>query len=404
MSVINQMLNDLQQREQQKQQGQAEPGAALAASVVAAKASPGYRHLVLAVLVTLLCCATAFFIWQLSTENRALKQTLATESPAGKQELSGAGPAAGKQTLAGQVQTEGNVFLAAKEASADKNSSVKETSLTAAAPLADKKTAVAKEALAAEASFGGQPLREPQVTKAEPAKAKPLAEKTALAESKPLASSELTGESAPQPKTEEEAPRLTISRKKISAEELVVQKWAQAEQAINNQQLPQAEALLEDILLLKPEHEQGRKQLAALWFGREAYQAAINVLAQGIAIAPDNLEFRLMQAKIYSARGLNEKAYQVLQGAAGNDNPDYLAARANAAQQTGRYQQASELYRQLTRLQPGLSRWWLGLGVAYDSNSQFDLAVSAYRDALQAGNLSMSSSQFARQRLQQLGG
>ena len=207
-----------------------------------------------------------------------------------------------------------------------------------------------------------------------------------------------------RPLPEEAGPRLAISRKKVSAEELVAQKWVQAEQAIKDKQLPEAETLLEDILLLQPEHELGRKQLAALWFGRQAHQAAINVLAQGIALAPNNLGFRLMQAKIYLSQGLEEKAYQILQGAAGNDNQEYLAALANAAQQTGRYRQASEFYQQLTRLQPGLSRWWLGLGVAYDSNSQFDLAVSAYRSALQVGNLSMSSSRFARQRLQQLGG
>ncbi|WP_281559611.1 tetratricopeptide repeat protein [Thalassomonas sp. RHCl1] len=403
MSVINQMLNDLQQRERQKQGQDQQASAALTASaVVAAKVPSSSRNSVLAVLLTLISCGVVFFLWQLSNENQLLKQTLAQQVPVTSQELTSAKPSASKEPSVAEESLKSAEPLASRELSAKQdssgtkaalkaiNSSAEETMLTQAqavvakAGLTEELPLAAKQALVQVESSTGQ---------------EPSAKQEPLASQKPAVKT-----AGLEPELKAEPPRLAISRKKVSADELVRQKWLQAEQAINSKQLALAEELLEDILLLQPGHEQGRKQLAALWFGRQAYQAAINVLAQGISLAPDNQEFRLMQAKIYLSRGLKEKAYQVLQVLAAAENNDYLAALANAAQQTGRYQQASELYLQLTRSQPTLSRWWLGLGVAHDSNSRFDQAISAYRYALETGNLSMSSSQFARQRLQQLGG
>ncbi|WDE04501.1 tetratricopeptide repeat protein [Thalassomonas viridans] len=386
MSVINQMLNDLHQREQQTQQVS---GEITASSVIAAKASSNRRNLVLAVLLTLSVCGIAFFLWQLSNENQVLKQTLASQVLAGEaaNKTVITESAADKALVAEQPGTEPVIkeVVAVDKPSSDKS-------------LAKVEKAAEEEPLAVKTPQTGE-----QVSKKSKLLEKPLRLSLSNSLEQTIAkSSEQPAEKAPV--TTKDEPRLAISRKQLSADEMVEQKWQQAEQAINSKQLAVAEELLEDILLLQPEHAQGRKQLAALWFGRQAYQAAINVLAQGISLTPDNHEFRLMQAKIYLSQGLKEKAYQVLQVLAGSDNHDYLGALANAAQQTGRYQQASELYQQLTQAQPGLSRWWLGLGVAHDSNSRFELAITAYRYALETGNLSMSSSQFARQRLQQLGG
>ena len=94
-------------------------------------------------------------------------------------------------------------------------------------------------------------------------------------------------------------PSLTISRRKMSPQELAKQKFTQAEQAVLSDNINQAEQLLEEILLLEPNHKAARKQLAALWFGRQSYQAALNLLSQGIALSPQDSEYHLMQARIY---------------------------------------------------------------------------------------------------------
>lgn len=60
-------------------------------------------------------------------------------------------------------------------------------------------------------------------------------------------------------------------------------------------------------------------------------------------------------------------------------------------------------YQVLIKMQPDNGRWYLGLAIVYDKNSQFSLAVNAYALALAKADLSASSVKFAKQRMQALG-
>ncbi len=195
---------------------------------------------------------------------------------------------------------------------------------------------------------------------------------------------------------------ISVSRQQLTTEQLAQQKMKQAEQALSAHDMRKAEKLFEEVLMLKPDNKAARKQLAALWFGRKAYQDALNLLAQGIALDPQYSEFRLMQARIYLTQGYSEQAYQVLQALPFTLNIEYLSTQANVAQQLAKYPQAIQAYQQLIKIQPSEARWWLGLAVAYDSNKQYSLALSAYQSALAQGNLSASSLDFVQQRLQEL--
>ena len=195
---------------------------------------------------------------------------------------------------------------------------------------------------------------------------------------------------------------MTVSRHKLSAEQLAQKKMTNAQEMINLKQLKQAEKLFEEILMLTPNNKAARKQLAALWFGRTAYQSALNLLSQGIALDDQDSEFRLMQARIYLKLGDNEKALQVFQAYKQVDNVEYLVTMANIAQQLTKYAQAITAYKRLANIQPSEAKWWLGLAVAYDSDAQYSLAITAYQSAIAQGNLSNSALQFAKQRLQEL--
>ena len=199
-------------------------------------------------------------------------------------------------------------------------------------------------------------------------------------------------------------PQMAVSRRKISPKQLVQQKMAQAEKSIDDNKLAKAEHLFEDILLLQSSHKDARKQLAALWYGRKAYQDAINLLSQGIALDSKDSEFRLMQARIYLKQGQAQSAFNTLQGLAQIENSEYQAARANAAQLAGQFKFAVDAYQTLLESAPTNGRWWLGLAVAFDSDGQFDKASQAYSAALNQKNLSASSIRFIKQRMQQLRG
>ncbi|MFT6207406.1 MAG: MSHA biogenesis protein MshN [Colwellia sp.] len=199
---------------------------------------------------------------------------------------------------------------------------------------------------------------------------------------------------------------LKISRKELSPNELAKQKLIRAEQALVNKDIAKAESLFEDVLLVIPEHKSARKQLAALWFGRQAYSDALNLLSQGINLSPSDSEFRLMKARIYLKTNRIRQAFTTLNNIPNaNDviNVEYQNLRATMAQQLNEFSFSAEAYQILVSIEPSSSRWWLGLGVALDSNSEFEQASLAYKTALNKNGLSGSAENFARQRIIELG-
>jgi len=201
-------------------------------------------------------------------------------------------------------------------------------------------------------------------------------------------------------------PTLKISRKQLSPRELAKQKLKRAEQALTNNNISQAETLFEDVLLVMPEHKSARKQLAALWFGRQAYSDALNLLSQGIEISPNDNEFRLMKARVYLQQNRVQQAFATLntmQGVNEVVNVEYQSLRATTAQQLNEFSFAAQAYQILVSIEPSAARWWLGLAVAHDSNSEFEQASNAYQMALNKSGLSGSAETFARQRIIELG-
>jgi MSHA biogenesis protein MshN len=199
---------------------------------------------------------------------------------------------------------------------------------------------------------------------------------------------------------------MTISRQQMTPESLAKQKMNRAKEAVANNELAKAEQLFEDVLLVLPSHQGARKQLAALWFGRRAYQAAINLLAQGIYLDPASSELRQLKAQIYSKQNMNKQAFQVLQNLPKVEQfqqLEYQSLLASSAQKSQQYDYASEAYKRLTLMQPKVGRWWLGLAIANDSNSQFLKASDAYQQALLSQDLSSSAMQFVQRRMKELG-
>jgi MSHA biogenesis protein MshN len=196
---------------------------------------------------------------------------------------------------------------------------------------------------------------------------------------------------------------LTISRRQLSPQALAANKISEAEQAMERNNLAKAEALFEEVLLVMPEHETARKQLAALWYGKKSYRDAINLLSQGIALAPPAPEMRLMSARIYYQQGQARQAYNLLRPIKTSDSAEIQTLLANTSAELNEHTSAVSAYRKLITLAPDVGRWWLGVAVSLDSLGNFVPARDAYKQAIARNNLSSSAMQFARERLIELG-
>jgi len=203
--------------------------------------------------------------------------------------------------------------------------------------------------------------------------------------------------------TNQKAGKMSVSRRQLSPQELVAKKLVRAEKAINANELTKAEQLFEEVLIIKPSHKEARKKLAALWFGRKSYQQAVNLLSQGIAIDRQNGELRLLKARIHLTQKQYQAAFTTLKVLPLYEQEEYQVMLVNVAQQIEQYPSAISAYQVLIKMQPYSGRWHLGLAIVYDKSSQFSLAINEYALALSKTDLSISSAKFAKQRLQALG-
>lgn len=197
--------------------------------------------------------------------------------------------------------------------------------------------------------------------------------------------------------------KMTVSRRQMTPEELVLQKLARAEKAIKSNDIIKAEALFEEVLIINPHNKQARKKLAALWFGRKSYQQATNLLSQGIALDRNDAELRLLKARIHQQQGQYKAVYDTLKPLARIEQQEYQVMLANVSQRIEQYDSAIKAYKVLIDMQEFSGRWHLGLAIVYDKTSQFSLAVTEYTLSLTKSDLSIASAEFAQQRIQALG-
>ncbi|MBL4766040.1 MAG: tetratricopeptide repeat protein [Colwellia sp.] len=199
------------------------------------------------------------------------------------------------------------------------------------------------------------------------------------------------------------ASKMSVSRRQLTSAELVAQKLIRAEKSIKINEITKAEQLFEEVLIIEPNHKQARKKLAALWFGRRSYQQATNLLSQGISLDRSDAQLRLLKAKIHLQQGQHQAAYNTLKPLAVLKQQEYQLMLANVAQQIKQYKSAIQAYKILINMQSYSGRWHLGLAIVYDKNSQFSLAITEYALALTKSDLSIATAEFAEQRMQALG-
>lgn len=398
MSVINQMLKDLEQRSPEPNDNAVQSGKLVQAH------SPMKIAVITGVFVLTLCLVS-FYIWQLISENNALKAQQLTKSVVGavpvknKTEAMNNAPITSKQFSGNEHKTPNAPI---KQAVA-KAEIVQHTAMDNVQNIVSNNAEDESSNQSAEKTtqiISSMPLMNNSSSKITPAnKAEPLVDEHSHSAGNSSHSHTLTSTVKPKPK----ANKMSVSRRQLSADELAEQKLVLVEKALDAKQIEKAEKLLEDVVIIRPNDSQTRKKLAALWFGRQAYQDAANLLSQGISLNSKDSSLREMKARIHLKQGQYSAALNTLKPLADLKNEQYQVMLANTAQQANQNEVAVDAYKVLIAMKPDIGRWQLGLAVLYDKNSQFALASKAYKKALTKNDLSVSSENFIKQRIQVIG-
>jgi len=398
MSVINQMLKDLEKRTP-------EPNANSIQSDKVVEAHSPRKIVAVTSICVLTICLIGFYIWQLISENNALKAQQLTKSVVGvvseknKAEVIHNAPVTSTQPSGNENKTlNAPIKLAVAKAEIVQHIAMDNVQNIVSNNAEDASSNKPEENTTQ--IISSEPVLNNSSSKITPAKKiEALADEHSHSEGNSSHSHTLTSTVKPKPK----ANKMSVSRRQLSADELAEQKLVLVEKALAAKQIKKAEKLLEDVVIIRPNDSQTRKKLAALWFGRQAYQDAVNLLSQGISLNSKDRSLREMKARIHLKQGQYSAALNTLKPLADLKNEQYQVMLANTAQQAKQNKVAVDAYKVLIAMKPDIGRWQLGLAVLYDKNSQFTLASKAYKKALTKNDLSVSSENFIKQRIQVIG-
>ncbi|WP_429059702.1 tetratricopeptide repeat protein [Aeromonas veronii] len=219
---------------------------------------------------------------------------------------------------------------------------------------------------------------------------------------------ELYAELAAEQQAVASAPRkpsvLKIETVELSAKELAALAERKATTAMAKGSLRDAQDNYYQVLAHDPYNQGAREQLAGLLYGEGRLTEARQLLEEGIRLDPQQADFRLLLARLAISEGQQQQALGWLSGYQPDlaSNMDYYATWAGLTQELGQNADAAALYVKLLRQQPDQGRWWLGLGVAEDGQGHSQRALDAYRNALLHGNLGEASTNWLEQRIGQL--
>lgn len=203
----------------------------------------------------------------------------------------------------------------------------------------------------------------------------------------------------PLPKQTE--PKAVVN-KSMTAEQTSAHAYQQAISYLQQGRVAEAQDQLTHVLALNPQHDDARQTLVGLLVDNKRLDQATQVLKAGLQINPSQGVYAQTLARLQLDTGLAEEALQTLEAHANVQQPDaYYALMAVILQKTGQHAQA------ITRYQQALSRgattpaWLIGMGVSLQAEGRATEAKQAYQQA-QASQLSPELALFVAQRLKQV--
>jgi MSHA biogenesis protein MshN len=378
MSVINQMLLDLERRRASGEERNRIPDHVRA--LPGGDAGPGMPApalIIAAVLVVLAAAGSALWWWQ----NRSAETLPAVVQPAK--------PADPGQSPAEGVAQRMSLDLAGVPSRID-------APADASAPAGISTQSVIVSEPPSWAREPGEPpvaegsaLRKPAVAATDipaPAAVKPAAEAALPKVMKPVATVPSAGINK---RVREQTPR-----QRADAE------YARGVGVLHQGRATEAQSAFEAAVQIDPAHHSARQALAGVLIDAGQPAEAMRKLEEGLQISPAQFGFAMMLARLQVDRGELDAGVQTLSRSAeyAGGSAEYAAFHAGLLQRQQKHTEAVELFIRALRQRPNTGVWLLGMGISLEALSRNADAKESFRRARESGNLPPDLQAFADQR------
>jgi tetratricopeptide (TPR) repeat protein len=186
-------------------------------------------------------------------------------------------------------------------------------------------------------------------------------------------------ESSPKQLSEPEPGTLNKVAHALSTEEQYQEAINFAENGEKDKAIQQLSSLLQQV----PDYKVAREALISLFMQQGNQERAEELLMTGLELEPFHPPFIEFKAHLLVDQGKINQALHLLKKAppALAEHPEYYAFMAALYQRVGQLPAAENLYQQLTALHPEKGVWWLGLGVTQEGLGKNSQALEAYAKA-----------------------
>lgn len=202
----------------------------------------------------------------------------------------------------------------------------------------------------------------------------------------------------------EQAPADTASVKTPSAARRFDDIYQRALSYLSADRLRPAAHELDKALDLKPAFHPARELLAGLYLQTGQETEAFMLLDEGLDMAPEHLAFSRIYAEALIRRGRLEQAMKILSRGdpyAGGD-AEFQALYAATAHRLGAHEVAVSRYMRALDMQSQNGAWWMGLAMSLEADGRPESAAGAYAEAMDTGQLNADLSDYVQSRLQAL--
>jgi|GEM_PF-2494036 len=209
---------------------------------------------------------------------------------------------------------------------------------------------------------------------------------------------------APKPQPAPTTQRATGTLKKqVTPRE---QLWSGAQQARQQGDLSEATRLLSELVELVPDDRDGRFELIKVLLQQRNAEQALQVADSGHQQQPDEPLWLILKARLLAETDQLAEALYALDvdpAPAVSQSPEFYALKAALLQKATRYQDALPIYQLLCGAFPQQPQWWFGRAVTADQVGDQQQARDSFRQALALPGLETQLQQYATQQLQRLG-
>lgn len=172
-------------------------------------------------------------------------------------------------------------------------------------------------------------------------------------------------------------------------------------QAQQQGKIPEAMAAYEAALKSNEQHEAARLAMAAMLQKNGSQAAAERILQAGLRLKPAHLSYAMALARMQLERDQLELAADTLQAhlAAADSNADYQSFYAALLQRQNRHKEALNHYQIALQISPRNGVWRVGYAISLQAAGRLEDAKLAYKQALSTHTLSPELTAFVQQKL-----